>query len=127
MIALLSRPQKEIEAQARRLAPRLQERLGGVAKVEAAPCQSQIGSGSLPVESLPSFALVLRPETGKRGRGSALKRLSAAFRGLPVAVVGRIQDDSLVLDLRCLTDEERFVDQLCWLSLDRALDRGGPR
>jgi len=123
VIRLLSRPQKEIKAQALRLAPKLEECLGGVAKVDVAPCQSQVGSGSLPTESLASFAVVLRPETGKRGRGRALKRLSAAFRSLPVAVVGRIQDDSLVLDLRCLTDEERFVDQLRRLSLDR----GGAR
>jgi len=118
VIRLLSRPQKEIKAQALRLAPKLEECLGGVAKVDVAPCQSQVGSGSLPTESLASFAVVLRPETGKRGRGRALKRLSAAFRSLPVAVVGRIQDDSLVLDLRCLTDEGRFVDQLHQLSLD---------
>ena len=117
VIALLARGQEEIELQARRIAPLLGERLGGVAKVDAAPCQSQIGSGSLPADSLPSFALVLSPETGKRGRGSALKRIAAAFRDLPVAVVGRISDDSFVLDLRCLTDEQGFLDQLQRLSL----------
>ena len=116
VIGLLARAQQDIEAQARRIAPRLQERLGALAKVEVAPCQSQIGSGSLPVENLPSFALVLRPATDKRGRGSALKRIAAAFRALPVAVVGRITDDSLVFDLRCLTDEQRFLDQLDRLS-----------
>jgi L-seryl-tRNA(Ser) seleniumtransferase len=118
VIGLLSRPQKEIEQLARRIAPRLQACLGAAVKVDVAPCQSQIGSGSLPVEKLPSFALVLHPETGKRGRGSALKRMAAAFRALPVAVVGRIQDDSFVLDLRCLTDEQGFTDQLNRLSLD---------
>jgi L-seryl-tRNA(Ser) seleniumtransferase len=118
VIRLLSRPQREIEQQALRLAPRLQECLGEAAKVEVAPCQSQVGSGSLPVENLPSFALVLRPATNKRGRGSALKRIAAAFRGLPVAVIGRIQDDSFVLDLRCLTDEQGFLGQLLQLSLE---------
>jgi L-seryl-tRNA(Ser) seleniumtransferase len=118
VIGLLSRPQKEIELQALRLAPQLQERLGEVAKVDVVPCQSQVGSGSLPVENLPSFALVLHPKTGKRGRGSALKRIAAAFRGLPIAVVGRIQDDSFVLDLRCLVDEQRFADQLSRLIVD---------
>jgi L-seryl-tRNA(Ser) seleniumtransferase len=123
VIGLLSRPQAEIEQLARRIAPRLAERLGDVAKVEIAPCQSQIGSGSLPVETLPSFALVLHPETGKRGHGSALKRIAAAFRGLPVSVIGRIQDDRFVLDLRCLTDEQGFLDQLSRLSLDVGITR----
>ncbi len=119
VIALLSRPQKEIEAQARRIAPMVAGRLRKSALVDVSPCESQIGSGSLPVESLPSFALVVRPETGKRGRGSALKRMAAAFRALPVAVIGRIQDDSFVMDLRCLVNEQGFLDQLGGLSLDR--------
>ncbi len=122
VIGLLARAQREIELQALRIAPRVQERLGALASVEVAPCESQIGSGSLPVENLPSFALVLRPETGKRGRGTALKRIAAAFRALPIAVIGRISDDSLVLDLRCLADEQGFLGQLDRLSLggDRA-------
>ena len=62
VIGLLSRPQKEIEEQARRIAPHLQVCLGEAVIVDVAPCQSQIGSGSLPVEKLPSFALVLHPE-----------------------------------------------------------------
>jgi L-seryl-tRNA(Ser) seleniumtransferase len=122
-IRLLARPQMEIEDQARRIAPGVQAQLGMAVTVAVAPCQSQIGSGSLPVENLPSYALVLHPETGKRGRGSALKRISGAFRSLPTAVVGRIQDDSFVLDLRCLTDEQGFLGQLDRLSLDGGGDR----
>ena len=116
VIRFLSRSEDEIAALARRIAPRLETRLAGFAAVEVAPCQSQIGSGSLPVERLPSAALVLDPATAKRGRGAALKRIAAAFRGLPVPVVGRIQDDRFVMDLRCLDDEERFCAQLAHLS-----------
>ena len=52
---------------------------------------------------------------GKRGTGTALKRLAAAFAGLPRPVIGRIQDDRLVLDLRCLDDEAAFTAQLAEL------------
>jgi len=117
VIRFLSRPKDEIEALARRIAPVLEARLAGAASVDVAPCQSQIGSGSLPVERLASMALVLDPATGKRGRGRALKRIAAAFRALPTPVVGRIQDDRFVLDLRCLDDEEGFCAQLSRLSL----------
>ena len=117
-LRLLTRQADEITALAHRIAPPLQARLGGAATVEIAPCQSQIGSGSLPVERLPSTALVIRPLTGKRGTGSALKRIAAAFRALPVPVIGRVQDDALVLDLRCLMDEAGFCGQLAGLSLD---------
>jgi len=84
--------------------------------VAGAPAGGQIGSGALPVESLESFALTLTP-TGKRGHGGALKRLTAALRALPVPVIGRIHEDALWLDLRCLDDEAAFVAQLSQLSV----------
>ncbi|MGY9006126.1 MAG: L-seryl-tRNA(Sec) selenium transferase [Alphaproteobacteria bacterium] len=117
VIGLLSRPAQDIEAQATRLAPLLQAQLGDAMRVKMLPCQSQIGSGSLPVENLESFALAVCPVSGKRGKGRALNTLSAAFRALPMAVIGRIQDDSFILDLRCLVDETGFLaqlDQLVW-------------
>jgi len=112
----LARPATEIEAQARRLLPALAEHLAATATVDVAPCQSQIGSGSLPVERLPSAALVIRPMTGKRGSGAALKRIVRALRGLPVPVIGRVQGGACVLDLRCLDDEAAFAGQLVHLT-----------
>ena len=112
----LSRPAEDIEAQARRLLPALAECLAASATVDVAPCRSQIGSGSLPVERLPSAALVIRPMTGKRGSGAALKRMVRALGGLPVPVIGRVRGGACVLDLRCLDDEAAFADQLVHLS-----------
>jgi len=71
----------------------------------------QIGSGALPIEQLPSQALVIRSTTTKRG-GSQLNLLASSLRGLPVPVVGRIQDSSVILDCRCLDDEAVFLEQL---------------
>ena len=52
----------------------------------------------------------LRPR--ERGGGRALDALAAAFRALPIPVIGRIEDGAFVLDLRCLDDERGFVAQL---------------
>ncbi|MGR8921482.1 MAG: L-seryl-tRNA(Sec) selenium transferase, partial [Gammaproteobacteria bacterium] len=52
--------------------------------------------------------------------GRAPERLAAAFRALPVPVVGRIADGALVLDLRCLDDEAGFTAQLAELAFGRA-------
>ena len=115
-LRLLSRDAGEIEALAKRLAPKLAAALAGRAEVEVVACMSQIGSGALPVDALPSFAVSLAP-TGKKSAGAALNRLAAAFRGLPRPVIGRIQDDRLSFDLRCLEDEAGFLDQLSQLAV----------
>jgi L-seryl-tRNA(Ser) seleniumtransferase len=77
--------------------------------VRVESCQSQIGSGSLPVDRLPSAALTFTP---RDGRGSQLEALSARLRTLPVPVIGRIYDGRMWLDLRCLEDEERFLEMM---------------
>lgn len=116
-LRLLARPVDDIEATSNRVMPELARVLGESFHVETAPCQSQIGSGSLPSERLHSMALIVKPVSGK-GIGSALKRLAVSFRSLPVPVIGRVQDDSFWLDLRCLeqSEEAAFLAQLSHLS-----------
>ena len=74
---------------------------------------SQIGSGAMPVEALPSWGLRLR-RGGKGGSGRALQQLAKCLRELDRPVIGRIHDDALWLDLRCLEegDEAAFASQL---------------
>ena len=115
-LRLLTRPAEEIATTATRLAPPLQTALGNFATVTCEPCQSQIGSGALPVERLSSTALVLRPTTKRPGK--ALLALEAALRQLPTPVIGHIRDGALHLDLRCLEskDEASFIAQLAMLA-----------
>ncbi|MGY2048112.1 L-seryl-tRNA(Sec) selenium transferase [Methylobacterium sp. JK268] len=110
-LRLLTRPQAEIREEAERLAPVLSAALGAGTQVAVEACLSQVGSGSLPVETLPSAALVLRP-AGGRASGAWPERLAARFRALPVPVLGRIADGALRLDLRALDDEPAFAEQL---------------
>jgi L-seryl-tRNA(Ser) seleniumtransferase len=102
-LRLLGRSQKEIGETARRLQPAMQAWCGESATVEVADCASQVGSGSLPVDRLPSAALRIR-STQARGAGTALDQLARALRALPVPVIGRIHEDALWLDLRCVED-----------------------
>ena len=111
-LRMLSRPQAALEALAARLRPVLAQRLAGVATVRVVTCESQIGSGARPLDHLPSAGLALEPATGGRGSGAALLRLAAAFRALPVPVIGRVEDGALHFDLRCLEDERAFIGQL---------------
>lgn len=110
------RPQPDIASCAAGLAGRVAEAVGDAYGVRVAECASQIGSGALPVETLPSAGIAIRP-AGKKGAGGSLEALAAAFRHLPVPVIGRINNGELILDLRCLDDESGFVAQLAELAL----------
>jgi L-seryl-tRNA(Ser) seleniumtransferase len=118
---LLTLPTAEIEARARRMLRGLQASLGPAFVVEIVGCQSQIGSGALPLVTLPSAGLAIRP-SATRGAGRLLKRLADALRRLPVPVIGRIEDQALVLDLRCLDDEGAFAENLASLDLSEQSD-----
>jgi L-seryl-tRNA(Ser) seleniumtransferase len=118
-LRLLTRDRAEIAARAQDLAPAVAERMSGWATVSVAACISQIGSGALPVETLPSAALVLTPVAGgadpRRGAGGRCKRLAERLRALPVPVIGRISGDAILLDLRTLEDEAGLLDTLAAL------------
>ena len=111
----LTRVQAAIHAAAERVLPAIAKAVEGHATARIAACASQIGSGALPVETLPSAGIAMAPR-GKRRSGAA-DALARAFRGLPVPVIGHIRDGELILDLRCLDDEQAFMDQLRQLAL----------
>ncbi len=97
------------------MAPVLEARLGGAFVVEVVACMSQVGSGALPADGLASAGLAIRSGQAK-GTGRALASLAAALRELPMPVIGRMADQALVLDCRCLEDEAGFVGNLEGLS-----------
>ena len=116
-LRLFTRPAADMQAQAQVLAPLLQNAVGAAFAVAPAPMCSQIGSGALPVESLPSHGLRIAPGQSQHA-GRQLQRLEAALRQLPRPVIGRIQEDALWLDLRCLeaADQPAFIQQLAQLN-----------
>jgi L-seryl-tRNA(Ser) seleniumtransferase len=118
---LLARPRKEMEAVARRVLPVLQDKVGGAFAAKTTACASQVGSGALPVETLPSLAIAITPRTARGGQ-RLLNRLAAALRHVPVPVIGRIENGALLLDLRCLEDAGDFIANLATLSLSEGLD-----
>jgi L-seryl-tRNA(Ser) seleniumtransferase len=91
--------------------------MGDAFAVEQIDCASQVGSGALPVETVPSAGLAIR---ARNTSGKTLAALSNALRALPMPVIGRIEDNALVLDLRCLEDGDAFLANLA------KLDPGAP-
>lgn len=114
-LRLFTRTAADLRALAERLQPQLAGGLGPGWVVDIIDCASQIGSGALPLETLPSAGLAIRP-AGKAA-GSAVEKLAAGFRAVPVPVIGRIAQGALVFDLRCLEDEALFGAQISALKL----------
>jgi L-seryl-tRNA(Ser) seleniumtransferase len=109
-LRFLTRDVADIENQACRIAPLLAKNLPADYTIVAKACLSQIGSGALPIQNIPSFGLVITAASDAK-----LRALSDAFRSLPYPVVGRINDKKLILDLRCLDCESQFLGQFAKL------------
>ena len=118
-LRLLTRSQVSIRQLAGTLQPAVAAAVAPRYEVQVVDLLGQIGSGSLPVDRLPSAGLALAP-VGRHGIGRALDRLAQALRTLPLPVIGRIASDRLLLDLRCLEEGTRLTGQLA--DLRRALD-----
>ncbi len=110
-LRLLTRSASSIHATALQVEPALARALAPRYTSEVVALQGQIGSGSLPVDLLPSAGIAIA-STRTRGVGRALDQLTASLRALPTPVIGRIADDRLILDLRCLEDPMLFLSQL---------------
>jgi len=61
------------------------------------------------VETLETIVLSIAP---LEPCDSAIRKLSDALRALPCPIIGRIHRGELLLDLRCLDDEDNFLRQL---------------
>lgn len=104
-LRLLARPERDIRATADRIGAALAARWPD-RDVAVEACRSQIGSGALPVDLLPSAAVTVA--------GKALDDLAKFLRNLPRPVIGRVARGRLMLDCRCLEaeDEAAFIAQL---------------
>lgn len=117
-LRLLTRALADIQATAQAVLPAVQAALAPRFAVETVTLHSQIGSGSQPVERLPSAGLAIAP-VDKKGAGRALLQLAQALRQLPTPVIGRIQDERLLLDLRCLEDASLLLNQIGLLPVSK--------
>jgi len=98
MLWRYTRPLAEIQNLAQRLAEALSPILENLATVKVIESTTQIGSGSLPIDRLPSAAVVIQPQ------GISAQNMAKHFRRS--GVIGRIQDAQLWLDLRAVREEE---------------------
>jgi L-seryl-tRNA(Ser) seleniumtransferase len=125
-LRLLTRGVSELQALGAGIALAIQTAIGTErVLVGTVPCASQVGSGALPLETIPSVAVSIQPKGGRTRKGPSLRieTIAAAFRRLPIPIIGRIEKSALLLDLRCLDNEADFRASLA--AWDRSLIQEG--
>lgn len=104
-LRLLTRRTEDIAATAERVRASMAARWPN-RDIDIQSCRSQIGSGALPVDLLPSVAVTIG--------GKHLDYIRNILLSLPKPVVGRIAQGRLILDCRCLeqAEEPQFIAQI---------------
>src|SRR6266542_2272942 len=98
-----TRPLDEIRALVDELLPKLEAALGQGFRVQLQPSTAQIGSGALPIEELPT--VVVSVEHPKLSANIIAQK----FRAAHPPIIGRINDDRFLLDLRTIFDAEDLI------------------
>ena len=102
----LTRPIHEINEMAVKLSERLGEILSGLATVSAIQGRSQVGSGSLPIESIDSRYVAIQPAT------ISVDKLAELFRRSETPIIGRIYEGTFIMDMRTIYGEEaKYIEE----------------
>ncbi|MEW6726157.1 MAG: L-seryl-tRNA(Sec) selenium transferase [Bacillota bacterium] len=115
-LRMLTSRREDLQDRARLLLKELGSAVNELAKIQIAPDFSQVGGGSMPTAELPTFVVSIQPY------GFSADRLIILLREAEPPVIGRVQDDTLLLDVRTVTDDE--IPELA-AAVRTALTKGG--
>ncbi len=99
-LAMITCPLEQIRQRAERVREGLQAQAHPSVRVTMEEQRSEVGGGALPTARLPTYCVALQSTQHPP------HRLEAALRRTDPAVVGRIKEEKVLLDLRTVQDEE---------------------
>ncbi|MGQ9610447.1 MAG: L-seryl-tRNA(Sec) selenium transferase [bacterium] len=99
-IAYLTRSNEEIKKIAELVSSELSVILDGIAEVTMENGFSQVGSGSLPGQSIKTFCVAVKP------KNTSVDILSALFRHNEVPIIGRTYENKFIMDMRTVYEED---------------------
>jgi len=100
ILRMIREPYERLRGRAARLRRRLAGAAGEAVEVGLADGVSRIGGGALPFQDLPTRLIALRP------RALSVNALEKFFLSRPTPIVGRIEEERLLLDARTLDPED---------------------
>lgn len=119
-LSMISASREQVDRKAKRLARRLRKSIGDHCSVKVVDIMSRVGGGAMPEQNLPSRGVALQPATIK------VSQLETAARGLDVPIIGRIEDDRFLLDMRTVADDEiALVDRSIQEAISGSVNNNG--
>lgn len=103
LLRQLGRPLDELHSFGAAVIAQLDGALPAGFTVELVTTTAQLGSGSQPLARIPSMAIALR-STATQGQGALLDKALRALRAGTPPVIGRIEEQRVLLDLRTIED-----------------------
>jgi L-seryl-tRNA(Ser) seleniumtransferase len=97
-LRMFTRPLADIENVAQRALPALASALGAGFRVSVQDSTSQIGSGALPTEEIPTKVIAIEHDF------MGPHRIAGRFRQARPPIIGRVSDDKFLLDARMIFD-----------------------
>ena len=97
-LRMFTRPLADIENVAQRALPALASALGAGFRVSVQDSTSQIGSGALPTEEIPTKVIAIEHDF------MGPHRIAGRFRQARPPIIGRVSDDQFLLDARMIFD-----------------------
>lgn len=109
---MLTKDKDKLKKDALRLSRMIKLRLKGRAEVEVIKDFSQVGGGAMPLESLETYAVAIKPN------GISLESLDYILRTEKIPIITRINKDRMIFDVRTLFDDEyKIISEM----LDKAI------
>jgi len=98
-----TRPLAEMEAMSKMLIPAIENALGPGFHLSLEHSSSQVGSGALPTEELPTRAIAVGHDSLRA------HQVAERFRRARPPIIGRVKDDRFLLDLRTVFDPDDLI------------------
>ena len=99
-LRMISDPPELIKKRAQKFIRRTRRKIEGKCTLNLITTISRVGGGALPEYGLTSWAVELNPAHG------SVSRMEKDFRTLPIPVIGRIENERLLIDFRTVLDGE---------------------
>jgi L-seryl-tRNA(Ser) seleniumtransferase len=110
-LRMLARPLDEIGSLGAGVLPALARALGDDFRVSLEDSTSQVGSGALPIDELPTKVIAVE------SRALSAERVAERFRASQPPIIGRIRDGRFLLDLRTIFDGDDLIPR--WPTADQ--------